>query len=104
MIWEFQQGFFFGIVILIMGTLCFLILPIAFIAFGTIVKYIPTIAFPLYIILLIGSFFEENILTKYGYFLPLIISLLLSFFGYVNIKTRILAEKETNENNLARLY
>lgn len=91
-----SAGIFLAILGIVVGTLSFCILPIFFIALGTLIKYIPTIAFPMYVIFLIGSFFEENILTEYGYFLPLFISLLLSLFGYINIKTRILAEKEVN--------
>lgn len=94
-------GLFVGIVLLAAGTLALLILPILFnIVFAVFPKYLSVLALPGYVIMAIGrACGEVNLLSEYGYLYPLLISIVLTLFGYVNIITSLKARKEVGEED-----
>ena len=79
----------------ILGTLCFLILPIAVLALGSIIKYFPVLALPIWIVLAFTTLFGEvNAVSIHGYWITLLVSVALSLFGLFNIVSAKIGAKE----------
>jgi predicted membrane protein len=101
----FVLGLILGLFVLAVGTLTLLLLPLLFAAVGLIIRLGSVLAFPFYILTVIAQLFfgEKTFLLEYGYLYPLLISLALSLFGYLNIITLIKAKKENPGKDLIYL-
>lgn len=96
-----DEGVTEGICLSILGivgcTACFMIFPIACLAIGSIVKYAPIVAFPFYLITVIGYLCGDD--NDIG-FISFITSLLLSLFGAFNMYTRSIIKEEDKHDFL----
>ncbi len=92
-----SEGIFMALMIVILGTFCFLIYPLIILAIATIIKYAPTLAFPCYLIMAIGNLCGDN--NDIG-IKSLSISILCSLFGLFNIITRSKIDEKDNHSFL----
>ncbi len=83
------------ITIVVVLTIGFLIFPICCIVCATFIKYLPTFAFPIYIILCIGNLFGDHHDIGFDILLK---SVGLSAFGLFNIYTRMIVSYEDSKN------
>lgn len=85
------QGIFLSISIIVMSTLCFLIGPMFVIVLYGIVRYIPTLAIPIYIVMMIGYVFGETefISDNLDLVFKGLYSIVLSSWGIFNILTSL---------------
>lgn len=84
-----SQGIMLGIATLVMGTLCFLVLPMLFLVGAIFSRFAPIIGVPVYLIMCIGNLCGETNDLSY----PLLY-VFASIWGWFNIRTAIIA----NEN------
>ncbi len=88
-----SEGIVIALLFIALCTACFLIYPLFWCAMGFFVLYAPVLAFPAYLILVIGNIFGDQNEIGLQY---LISSISLTAFGYFNIKTRLSFEKDEN--------
>lgn len=90
-------------IVIVLGTILtvFPFIPFCGILLGSIVKYVPILALPVYLIFLFASLFEHNILSDYGGFTSYYIALGMTIFSIFNILSSFGAENEADTYNLS---
>lgn len=87
------------IMICIMGTLCFLILPMAFVAASVLCRFAPVIAFPIFAIYFVARLFAADPTPgPFSMTQKFFISLGLSIWGLFNIITAKIANEDPDFN------
>lgn len=86
-----SQGIGLGLAILILGTLCFAIVPLMFLAISVFTRFVPVIGILVYFIMCIGNLFGESNNLSYP---PLWI--FASIWGWFNIRTAVIASRDDN--------
>lgn len=84
-----------GILIFIMSSVCFLIGPMICAAISAFVRFLPVIALPAYGILCVGNLFGDHNDISIDVFIKYF---LLSIWGWFNIRTAVIANRDEDFN------
>lgn len=91
-------GIMMGLMSLIAGTFCFLIVPAIFIAISIFTRFVPVIGLPVFIIYLIGYMAGDDNFRQFSVLESFLMGLGASAWGVFNIWTAIIANKDEDFN------
>lgn len=77
-------GILMGIALIVVGTLCFFIYPLVWVALSYIVRFGAVLALPVVLVMGVGNLFGENNFVNYSFIESLLYSSIASLWGLFN--------------------